>query len=245
MLITGLFDSVTSYWYNAAMEKSRGYSLAELVAEGGVTPRTIRYYISEGLLPSPGAGPQARYTDEHLDRVRLIKQLQRNHLPLAEIRGQLSALGHDEVRELLATQRSDAKRKTSALEYIRSVLGGSSSGGTTPTPPPARPVAPAAAPVPARPPTPAEAAHARADLAASLHQDAEPTYRRLNRPSPAYYRAAGASVESGEPDRSHWERIRLAPDIELHLRRPLTRQHNRAVAQIVAFARQLLEEDQP
>ena len=34
------------------------YSVQDLVDLGGVTPRTIRYYIVQGLLPSPGnAGP--------------------------------------------------------------------------------------------------------------------------------------------------------------------------------------------
>ena len=40
------------------------YSLQELADLADVTPRTIRYYIVQGLLPSPeGAGPAARYGD--------------------------------------------------------------------------------------------------------------------------------------------------------------------------------------
>ena len=47
------------------------------------------------------------------------------------------------------------------------------------------------------------------------------------------------------PERSHWERISLAPDIEIHVRRPLTRSANRALARLLEVARELLEEDQP
>ena len=193
------------------------YTLPEFAKLSGVTPRTIRYYISEGLLPSPGAGPQARYTDEHLDRVRLIRELQRNHLPLAEIRTQLHRVSHDEVRNLLHSRRRPAQSGTSALDYIRSVLGGAS-----PRP------APPAGPVPA------------------------PASVREHEPR-AYLASAGAPPASFteppttqlQPDRSHWERVALDPDIELHIRRPLTRRQNRAVSRIIGAAREILEEDQP
>jgi hypothetical protein len=47
------------------------------------------------------------------------------------------------------------------------------------------------------------------------------------------------------PERSQWERIAIEPDIELHVRRPLSRTQNRRVERLIAFARQLLEEDKP
>jgi len=47
------------------------------------------------------------------------------------------------------------------------------------------------------------------------------------------------------PDRSQWDRIGLAPDIELHVRRPLSRVQNKQVERLIALARQILEEDQP
>jgi len=43
------------------------YSLNELAALADVTPRTIRFYIEQGLLPAPATlGPKSRYTDEQL-----------------------------------------------------------------------------------------------------------------------------------------------------------------------------------
>ena len=87
--------------------------LLELSDKAKVSPRTIRYYIQQGLLPKPEArGPGAHYTDEHLDRLLLIKRLQREHLPLAEIRRAI---------ESGATETTAAPR--SALDYVRGVLG--------------------------------------------------------------------------------------------------------------------------
>ena len=42
-------------------------------------------------------------------------------------------------------------------------------------------------------------------------------------------------------ERSQWERIAITTDIELHVRRPLTRTDNRLVERLLAFARQLQE----
>src|SRR6478752_2153096 len=80
----------------------RTYSVNELADEAGVTRRTVHYYISQGLLPPAGTeGPGTRYRESHLERLRLIKELQREHLPLAEIRSRLERLSDDQVRDLL------------------------------------------------------------------------------------------------------------------------------------------------
>ena len=171
------------------------YDLNELSDRAGVTPRTVRYYIQQGLLPAPDAqGPATRYGQGHLDRLLLIRQLQKEHQPLAEIRAQLEALGDEDVRRLLSTARP-SKRPASAVDYVRSVLGGSA---------------------------PTARFNMRAEAAASV---AEP----LTRPS--------------TPVKSQWERISLAPDVELHVRRPLTREANRRVEKLLDLARQILQEE--
>lgn len=76
------------------------YTIDDLTARTGVTVRTVRYYIGEGLLPPPfGAGPGTRYTREHLDRLLLIGALKDRYLPLREIRHQLQGMDADQVRE--------------------------------------------------------------------------------------------------------------------------------------------------
>jgi DNA-binding transcriptional MerR regulator len=79
------------------------YGLAELAEAAGVSIRTVRYYIAEGLLPPPeGAGPRSAYTPGHLDRLRLIGRLKDAYLPLREIRRRLDGLDGAAVRDLLS-----------------------------------------------------------------------------------------------------------------------------------------------
>ena len=63
------------------------YKVSELAEKAGVTKRTIHYYISKGLLMPPnGEGVNSTYTDEHLERLLLIKKLQGEYMPLNKIR---------------------------------------------------------------------------------------------------------------------------------------------------------------
>jgi DNA-binding transcriptional MerR regulator len=62
------------------------WSLAELAEETGLSPRTIRYYISRALLEGPVvAGRGAAYDAGHLARLRKIQELQSQGAMLAEI----------------------------------------------------------------------------------------------------------------------------------------------------------------
>ena len=59
---------------------------------------TVRYYLAQGLLPAVGqTGPGSKYTDGHLARLRVIRRLQAEHLPLAEIRRRLETLDAGDV----------------------------------------------------------------------------------------------------------------------------------------------------
>lgn len=182
------------------MTIDNGYAIADLASLAGVTPRTIRYYVSVGLIAAPDqAGRAARYTDDHLHRIRLIRRLQVQHLPLAEIRSRLGGLSDREVATALVAP--DARPVGSALDYIRSVSTDSRpsvSAGSRPSV-----SAPAAAPV----------AH------------------------PAH-----TSAPPGKPVAAMWERIPLAPDVELHVRRPLSRTTHRRVERLVVIAREILED---
>jgi DNA-binding transcriptional MerR regulator len=61
-------------------------TLTQLSEASGVPARTIRFYISRGLLGGPAkAGRAAAYTDEHLSRLNEIKALQASGRMLAEI----------------------------------------------------------------------------------------------------------------------------------------------------------------
>jgi DNA-binding transcriptional MerR regulator len=61
-------------------------SLSQLAAEAGIPARTVRFYIARGLLDGPEvAGRGAAYGPGHLERLRLIRELQSRGLTLAEI----------------------------------------------------------------------------------------------------------------------------------------------------------------
>src|SRR3954471_16937712 len=100
------------------------YTLTDLASLADVTPRTVRYYVAQGLLPSPdAAGPATRYGEGHLARLRLIKRLQREHLPLAEIRGRLERMGDDEVRSMLDTESpAPAPVPGETLAYVHRLM---------------------------------------------------------------------------------------------------------------------------
>lgn len=74
------------------------YTMSDLERESGVTARTIRYYIAEGLLqPAYGRGPTAVYDADHLLRLRYIQRLKDERLPLGEIRERLNQLTPDDL----------------------------------------------------------------------------------------------------------------------------------------------------
>jgi DNA-binding transcriptional MerR regulator len=78
------------------------YTMADLERETGLSARTIRYYITEGLLPAArGRGVGATYGPAHLLRLKAINLLKGEHLPLDEIRRRLDELRDSELAAML------------------------------------------------------------------------------------------------------------------------------------------------
>jgi DNA-binding transcriptional MerR regulator len=173
--------------------------LLELSDRTRVSPRTIRYYIQQGLLPAPEArGPGAHYGSEHVDRLKLIRRLQQQHLPLSEIRKRLEKLPWAEVKRILESELKHPP--DSASDYVRRVLHeGAASFGV-------REQQVLSAPSRSLPPR---------DQKLSSYQ------------------------------RSQWERFTLAPDVELHIRRPVSREDNRRIERLLEAAREIFREDLP
>ena len=106
-----------------------GITIDELAERCGVSVRAIRFYIAQGLLPGPGArGKSATYGEEHLTRLRLIRQLSERHVPLAKIQDLLQGLSLDEVKALLeaeedrSVQLLEAERRKSPRDYVSALL---------------------------------------------------------------------------------------------------------------------------
>jgi len=246
------------------------YSLSDLARLADVTPRTVRYYVAQGLLPSPeAAGPATRYTDGHLARLRLIKRLQRDHLPLAEIRARLERMGDEEVLAAAAAldpqEPEPSLDRQDTLDFVRSLMQQSGVRSTV-----AETVAPYGLPAPMR--------HVplMRRLQSARPSAAEPVTPAPPRPSPALPPALAVPVPASPPpgldadlaaaaplraaaplpslaspgpvpsrsapDRSTWERLVISPDVELHVRRPLDRQTNKRVDQLERIARELFED---
>lgn len=215
------------------MPEDERYSLTELADLAGVTPRTVRYYLAQGLLPAVGqTGPGSKYDDGHLDRLRLIRRLQAEHLPLAEIRRRLEMLGDAEIHELVGASEP-APPSDTALEYVRTVLGVPLAGQSVQRPSLRRMIPPPLRSASAVPLTPT-APHAPRTVA----EMPVVSYDATAAPEPP-------DTTVRPSDRSQWERIVLVPDVELHIRRPLPRAQNKQVDRLVTIARELLEEDRP
>ena len=86
----------------------RCYGIKELAELGGVTRRTVRYYVQRGLLPTPlGTGRGPHYTPAHLERLIHIRKLQEAGVPLAEIAAQLDGVPQTPVSAPEATPRAE------------------------------------------------------------------------------------------------------------------------------------------
>jgi DNA-binding transcriptional MerR regulator len=218
------------------------HSITEVAALTGTPVRTIRYYLSEGLLPSPGkVGTAARYDEAFVARLRAIRRLQERHLPLAEIRKALESMPDESV--IAAIEPVEEPPSGSASEYVRRLLGVGEERVVYPVP--------AAPPSTAPPP-----AAARAAASGILGPDAQHVASaRFVSPDPAAPPAPAASTPVGlvqalgdvssEPAvaaRSHWERIAITPDIEIHIRRPLSRTASRRAERLVEAARDIFEQ---
>lgn len=102
--------------------------IGELAEEARVSVRTVRFYISLGLLESPERrGRAATYTTEQLDRLRLIRTLVDRRVPLQEIQGTLARVQPADVRKLLAQQTRQSTetaeaRARSPRDYVSALL---------------------------------------------------------------------------------------------------------------------------
>jgi DNA-binding transcriptional MerR regulator len=81
------------------------YTMADLEAETGLSGRTIRYYITQGLLPAArGRGVGATYGPTHLLRLKAIGLLKKDNTPLEQIRQRLQDMRDAELAAMLEVE---------------------------------------------------------------------------------------------------------------------------------------------
>lgn len=216
------------------MPNEEEYTIGELATLAGVTPRTIRYYVSIGLLPSPGqSGPGTRYGEGHLARLRLIRRLQREHLPLGEIARRLEGLDDMAVEAALAIEDLGPAQGEESAWVADGTAGPSRRSVLGPAPGSALDYINRLKEEQARPAMPAREPAALAS---------EP---RTTRGLPV--QAKAIAMGSHEPEgstgaqRSQWERVTLSQNVELHIRRPLGRLEQKQIERLIRLGRELLE----
>ena len=188
----------------------------ELAQRAGISVRTIRYYIEEGLLPQPTyQGKYSYYTLDYLNRLELIRRLKESYLPLREIRAIMRSLTDDQVKKRL---------KELPLPSPKFSLQ------QAPTQPAQKPGAKAV------------------DYINRLMEDQTryKTKGSLNQPQPAFSQDRNRLFhpEINQPDQAftaeeNWQRISLAPGVELHLRKPIDPDTESRVQQLIILAKKI------
>lgn len=87
------------------------YTISELEQMTGLTRRAIHYYVSQKLIPAPESkgGPGAKYGEEQLVRLQLIRILQ-DELKLEKIREALASMSEEDMRRIVTDAESGVKR---------------------------------------------------------------------------------------------------------------------------------------
>ena len=107
--------------------------VAELADLGGVSRRTVRFYVQEGLLQPPlGVGRGRHYGPEHLKRLLEVKALQEQGRSLSEIRE--ATFGGPRAKARAATPAPPSRGHFVRLEILPGVELNVSSAYRVPSP---------------------------------------------------------------------------------------------------------------
>ena len=86
--------------------------------------RTIRYYLSEGLLApaEDKQGTASVFGYLHLLQLLVVKKLQAEHLPIRKIRELVAGRTERELERLLGVDEKHKEKKNEAINYLESLL---------------------------------------------------------------------------------------------------------------------------
>ncbi len=86
------------------------YTITELEEKTGLLRRTIHFYVKDRMIPPPtGKGGAAKYGEEHLLRLQVIRILRGKNLLLDGIREFLSKMDLNDMRQFLAGAEGSRK----------------------------------------------------------------------------------------------------------------------------------------
>ncbi len=192
----------------------------ELAERAGISVRTIRYYIEEGLLPQPTyQGKYSYYDLSYLDRLELIRRLKESYLPLREIKEIMSSLTDEQVRARLKElpppsvkfssrempSQAGPKPGAKALDYINRLMEDQTRYRTK---------------------GPVDQLQPNISNASDIF----------------FQQAINQPQLTPSPGEQTWQRIELAPGVELHLRIPLEPDVNDRVRQIIGYVKRIFSD---
>ena len=161
-------------------------------ARGTVTElpdeRTVRYYLTEGLIPPADEkqGTASVFGFRHLLQLLVVKKLQAEHLPIRAIRELVTGKTERQLERLLGGEQeggAGAAGRSEALGYLESLLRKGAPPPSAPLPPAQSSMPPARAPGPAAsagPPPPSASTRetwARVELEPGLEVHVSDSYR--------------------------------------------------------------------
>ena len=149
---------------SGAAQQARG-TVTELPDE-----RTVRYYLSEGLVPpsEERQGTASVFGYRHLLGLLVVKKLQAEHIPIRKIRELVTGKTERQLERLLGAEQEQgagAAGRGEALSYLESLL---KKGPTPSAPPPSPPPAARASALTATPPGSPRETWARVELERGL-----------------------------------------------------------------------------
>lgn len=196
-------------------------TLEDLAKQSGLSIRTLRFYIQEGLLPGPDTrGKYASYSRQHVEQLELIQRLKARYLPLDHIRQLLENLTPEGVNEMLQLQESlspaNEEKIMAKLEDPHAAIAGSSAldyiRGLEKSHEIIQEMQPPFAPQPVT--------------------KKKKNYNAINN-------NAGKKVLRQRPIEESWERLILSEGVELHVRSTRMKDIRAEIKSLIEFARDL------
>ena len=191
--------------------KQEEFSIEDLALRSGLSIRTVRYYMQQGLVPGPDtAGKNASYSRRHLDHLCMIQRLKRLHLPLKEIQHLIANMSTEDMQNLLTNMSTknmqqlltnqDKNLKKKETEHYKGELS------------------------------------SPMDYIEGLARRQERVKHIANQPS--YYGQRNANMtQEVRPER--WSKIRLAKGIELQIREQESRALRKEIDQLIQAAQHI------
>lgn len=191
--------------------------ISELAERTGVSTRTIRYYVEEGLLPQPEVqGKYAVFNEDYLIRLSLIKYLKDAYLPLKKIKRQLDSLTIPEMYDLVHKFEKDPSQALAGLGIYpaeKSKIEDINFSEIMPAPDGAQ-------------------EYIKRALNRQPAAIREPVMK-FNAPASATRQSPAVSSES-------WQRVELIPGVELNIRQPQSSSRRRRLEELIVIARKIL-----